>query len=60
MNFIMGSCTVIAMQHKKVDGMYAHIKVGLQLKDVIVQAVFGVMWRKLGKIIEKIKRPINV
>ncbi len=34
--------------------MCGHIKGGLQLKDVIVQAMFEAMWRKLGKIIERL------
>jgi hypothetical protein len=45
----------------RVYGMYAHTsKVGVQLKDVIVRAMFEIMWKKLRKIIKRIKRPIEV
>ncbi len=38
----------------------AHIEGNMQLKDVIVQAMFEALWKKLGKIIKRLEKLINI
>ncbi len=37
-----------------------HIKGSPQLKDVVVQTTFEVLWRKLGKIIKRLGRLVEL
>jgi hypothetical protein len=44
-----------------IKGMCAHALRGyFQLKDGVIQIVFEVMWKKLGKIIERLERPVEL
>ncbi len=44
-----------------VEGMCAHTLNGyLQLKDGVVQFVFEVLWKQLGKIIERLGRLVEL
>jgi hypothetical protein len=44
-----------------VEGMCAHALNGyLQLKDGVVQIVFEALWKKLGKIIERLGRSVEL
>jgi hypothetical protein len=48
------------MDTHKINGMCACIKGYPQLKDVVIQIMFKTMWRKLGKIIKRLKRLIEL
>jgi len=44
-----------------VEGMCAHTLNGyLQLKDRVVQILLEVLWKKLGKIIERLGRSVEL
>jgi hypothetical protein len=40
--------------------MGAHIKASLQLKDVVVQITFEVLWKKMGKIIKRLGKWVEL
>jgi hypothetical protein len=40
--------------------MCTHIKGGLQLKDVVIQAMLEALWKKLGETIEMLKNMIKL
>jgi hypothetical protein len=43
-----------------VEGMCAHASRGyLQLKDGVIQIVFKMLWKKIGKIIERLGRLVK-
>ncbi len=49
------------MDTHEVEGMCAHALKGyLQLKDGVVQIVFEMLWKKLGKIIKRLGRLVEL